>query len=75
MASEAQLPAVELGAKQVITQLQAATAFANVFVVNSDQTVASSALARLKFVENALQAISTSDEKIVQSLKEASDLL
>ena len=43
-------------------------------VVNSDQTVASSALARLVFVENALHAVSSADEKIVQALKEASTL-
>ena len=51
------------------------TALANTFVVNSDQTVAASAMARLKFVENSLHAISSKDEKIVQGLKEAAALL
>jgi methyl-accepting chemotaxis protein len=74
-AAEAELPAVELGAKQVTAQYQAATALANTFVINSDQTVASSALARLKFVENSLRAIASTDEKIVQSVKEVSALL
>jgi methyl-accepting chemotaxis protein len=74
-AAEAELPAVELGAKQVTAQYQAATALANTFVINSDQTVAASALARLKFVENSLRAISSTDEKIVQSVKEVSALL
>jgi len=74
-AAEAELPAVELGAKQVTAQYQAATALANTFVINSDQTVATSALARLKFVENSLRAISSTDEKIVQSVKEVSVLL
>jgi methyl-accepting chemotaxis protein/CHASE3 domain sensor protein len=74
-AAEAELPAVELGAKQVTAQYQAATALANTFVINSDQTVATSALARLKFVENSLRAISSTDEKIVQSVKEVSALL
>jgi HAMP domain-containing protein/CHASE3 domain sensor protein len=74
-AAEAELPAVELGAKQVTAQYQAATALANTFVINSDQTVATSALARLKFVENSLRAISSSDEKITQGLKEISALL
>src|SRR6266850_4676706 len=74
-AAEAELPAVELGAKQVTAQYQAATALANTFVINSDQTVAASALARLKFVENSLRAISSTDEKIVQSVKEISGLL
>jgi methyl-accepting chemotaxis protein len=74
-AAEAELPAVELGAKQVTAQYQAATALANTFVINSDQTVATSALARLKFVENSLRAIASTDEKIVQSVKEVSALL
>ncbi|HTE96829.1 MAG TPA: HAMP domain-containing methyl-accepting chemotaxis protein, partial [Bradyrhizobium sp.] len=74
-AAEAELPAVELGAKQVTAQYQAATALANTFVINSDQTVAASAQARLKFVENSLRAISSTDEKIVQSVNEVSALL
>ncbi|HVX75499.1 MAG TPA: methyl-accepting chemotaxis protein [Bradyrhizobium sp.] len=74
-ASEAQLPAVELGVKQVIAQYQATTPLANIFVVNSDQTVASGALARLKFVENAMHAISTDNDEIVNGLKEAAGLL
>ena len=74
-AAEAELPAVELGTKQVTAQYQAATALANTFVINSDQTVATSALARLKFVENSLRAISSNDEKIAQGLKEISALL
>ena len=74
-AGEAELPAVELGIKQVTAQYQAMTALANMFVVNSDQAVATSALARLKFVENSLHAISTTDDKIVPGLKEASRLL
>jgi methyl-accepting chemotaxis protein len=70
-AAESDLPAVELGAKQVTAQLQAAVALANTFVVNSDQAVANSALARLKFVENSLHAITATDEKITAALKEA----
>jgi methyl-accepting chemotaxis protein len=74
-AAEAELPAIELGAKQVAAQYQAAMVLANTFVINSDMTVATSALARLKFVENSLKAISSTDEKIVQGLKEVSALL
>src|ERR1700744_612437 len=74
-ASEEDKPAVELGTKQVSAQLQAAVALANNFVINSDQTVANSALARLKFVENSLNAISSTDEKLVSGLKEAKGLL
>ena len=38
-------------------------------------TVATSALARLKFVDNSLKAISTTDAKIVEALKEIAALL
>jgi methyl-accepting chemotaxis protein len=51
------------------------TALADTFVINSDQEVAASALARLKFAENSVAAISSTNEKIVQGLKEASALL
>src|ERR1700737_4013643 len=74
-ANDAELPVIELGAKKVTSQFQTVTALANTFVINSDQTVAASALARLKFVENSLHAISSADEKIVQGLKEAAALL
>jgi methyl-accepting chemotaxis protein len=74
-ANDAELPVIELGAKKVTSQFQTVTALANTFVINSDQTVAASALARLKFVETSLHAISSTDEKIVQGLKEAAGLL
>jgi methyl-accepting chemotaxis protein len=74
-ADEEELQAIDFGAKKASAQLQAATGLANNFVVNSDQAVASSALARLRFVENSLGAISSSNEKIVQGLKEASAIL
>ena len=68
-ASEAELPAVELGAKQLTAQYQATTVLVATFVINSDQAVATNALARLKLVENSVHAISSSDEKIAQDLK------
>ena len=74
-ADDAELQAIEFGAKKVTEQFQAVTALANTFVINSDQAVATSALARLKFVENSMQAIPSKDEKIVQGLKEAGGLL
>jgi methyl-accepting chemotaxis protein len=74
-AAEAELPAVELGAKQVTSQYLSVVSLANTFVINSDQTVAASALARLKFVENSLHAISSTDETIVAAIKEISGLL
>jgi methyl-accepting chemotaxis protein len=74
-ADDSELQAIQFGAKKVTEQFQAVTALAGTFVVNSDQSVAASALARLKFVENSLRAISSTDEKIVQGLKEAAALL
>ncbi len=75
-ASEAALADVETGTKQVASQLQVAVALVNNFVINPDQTVAASAVARLKFVENTLQAIAANDnEKIASGLKEAKALL
>jgi methyl-accepting chemotaxis protein len=74
-ADDSELPAIQFGAKKVTDQFQAVTALANNFVINSDQTVAASALARLKFVENSLGAISSHDAKIVQGLKEAATML
>jgi methyl-accepting chemotaxis protein len=50
-------------------------ALVSTFVVNPDQAVAAGALARLKFVETALQAIPSSDEKVARAVKEASVLL
>ncbi len=72
---DAELAAVTLGAKKVATQFQSAMALASTFVVNSDQSVAASAMARLKFVETALQAIPSTDPKVLQAVKEASALL
>jgi methyl-accepting chemotaxis protein len=63
--------AVSLAAKKVAEQFQTAAALANTFVVNSDQSVAASALARLKFVEAALHAIPAEEEKVAQSVKDA----
>jgi methyl-accepting chemotaxis protein len=74
-ADDAELQTIQFGAKKATDQFQAVTALANTFVVNSDKTVAASAMARLKFVENSLHAISSNDQKIVQGLKEAAKLL
>jgi methyl-accepting chemotaxis protein len=75
LAAEAELPAVELGAKQVASQYLSVVTLANTFVINSDQTVATSASARLKFVENSLRAISTANDKIVAAITEISGML
>jgi methyl-accepting chemotaxis protein len=74
-ADDSELQVIQFGAKKVIEQFQAVTALASTFVVNSDQSVAASALARLKFVDNSLRAILSTDQKIVQGLKDAAALL
>jgi methyl-accepting chemotaxis protein len=74
-AADAGLPAVELGAKQVQSQLQAATAMAGNFVISSDPAAATSTLARLSFVQNSLHAISATDGKILQIINEGFGLL
>src|ERR1700683_3658907 len=74
-ADDSELQVIQFGAKKVIEQFQAVIALANTFVINSDQTVAASATARLKFVENSVQTISAKDDKIVQGVQAAAGLL
>jgi methyl-accepting chemotaxis protein len=74
-ADDSELQSVQFGAKKATEQFQAVMALADNFVINSDQAVADSALARLKFVENSMRAIVSTNEKIVQGLKEAAALL
>ncbi len=74
-AEDDEMQLITLGSKKVTEQFQAVIALANTFVVNSDQTVANSALARLKFVENGLKAISTTNAKVLDGIKEVSGLL
>ena len=74
-ADDAEMSAIDFGAKKVASQFQTVTALVATFVINSDQAVANSAMARLKFVENSLQAISSRDPKIVQALQEIAGLL
>ncbi|WGD52905.1 methyl-accepting chemotaxis protein [Bradyrhizobium sp. CB1650] len=74
-ASDAEAQAIEFGTKQVNAQFQTASAAATNFVLTSDQAIASSALARLKFVENSLGAVYSMDDKIVAGLKDAKGLL
>ena len=74
-ADDSQLQAVQFGARKVADQFQAVTALISTFVINSDQAVAASAQARLKFVENTLTVIPNTEEKLIQALKEISALL
>jgi methyl-accepting chemotaxis protein len=66
------LAAITLASKKVAAQFQTAAALANTFLVNSDQSVAASAVARLKFVETALAAIPADEAKVAQAIKDAS---
>ena len=75
IAADEELPAVELGAKQVGGQYAAASALVNTFVVKADPAVADSAVARLKFVENSIAAISSDNSTITAKLKEITDLV
>ncbi len=75
IAADEELPAVELGAKQVGGQYAAASALVNTFVIKADPAVADSAVARLKFVENSIAAISSDNSTVTAKLKEITDLL
>src|SRR5258708_54468 len=74
-AGEAELAAVAVGAKQVAAQYATVMAQVNICALNSDSAVGDSALARFKFVDISLHAISVDDDRIAPKLKEISDLL
>ncbi|MGB6637412.1 MAG: HAMP domain-containing methyl-accepting chemotaxis protein [Bradyrhizobium sp.] len=69
------LAAITLASKKVAALFEAATSLANTFIVNSDQSIAAGAIARLKFVEAALHAIPADEAKVAQAIKDASVLL
>jgi methyl-accepting chemotaxis protein len=75
LGTETDQSAVEFGTKNVTTQFQATAALVSNFVLSADPAAAASATARLKFVDNALRAIFSTNEKIVTGLKEAVKLL
>ena len=74
-AEDSEREAVKFGARRVADQFLAVTALVNTFVINADQTLAASALARMKFVENTMKVIPTSGEKIAEGIKEIAALL
>ena len=74
-ADESEQQVIALGAKKVFEQFQAVTALVNTFVINSDKTVAASALARLKFVANSLKSITSTNEKVTEGVTEVAGLL
>ncbi|MGN6287617.1 MAG: methyl-accepting chemotaxis protein [Afipia sp.] len=73
-ATEDDISTVELGAKQAKAQFMATTAMANTFIINFDQTTAKSVVARLKFVEYSIKALSPDTVKIKSLLDEINTL-
>jgi methyl-accepting chemotaxis protein len=63
-AGDAELPAIELGAKQVAVQYAAATAAVESFILKPDYAVAENVMAKLKLADRALHAISTDNPEI-----------
>ncbi|VIO65278.1 Methyl-accepting chemotaxis protein 4 [Bradyrhizobium ivorense] len=74
-ADDSELQSIQFGTKKVSDQLQSITGAVNTFVVNGDKSVAASALARLKFADNLVKAITSSNERITQGVKDVSALL
>lgn len=74
-ADDSELQSIQFGAKKVSDQLQSITGAVNTFVVNGDKTVASSALARLKFADNLVKGITSNNERITQGVKDITALL
>lgn len=74
-ADDSELQSIQFGARKAADQLQSITGAVNTFVVNGDKAVASSALARLKFTDNLVKAISSNNERIVQGVKDVAALL
>jgi methyl-accepting chemotaxis protein len=72
---EAELPAVEVAAKQVAGQYANVMTQVNTYALNFDAAVGNSAMARFKFVDIAVQAISADDERVAPKLKEIAGLL
>ena len=74
-ADDSELQSVQFGTKKVTDQIQSITGAVNSFLVNNDKTVAASALARLKFADNLVKAITSKDQRITQAVKDITALL
>src|SRR5205085_6156942 len=72
-AGDAELPAIEVGAKQVAAQYASVMTLVNTFAINFDPAVGDSATARFKFVDVGLHAMPADDERIAPKIKEISD--
>jgi methyl-accepting chemotaxis protein len=66
---------MERGIAQVRAQFQIATAAASNFVINGDRSVATTAFARLRLVENIIVGMQPSDKSLAAGLQEARDFL
>ncbi|KJC39014.1 chemotaxis protein [Bradyrhizobium sp. LTSP885] len=74
-ADDSELQTIQFGAKKVTDQIQSITSAVSTFIVNGDKTVAASALARLKFADNLVKAITSKDERVTQGVKDITALL
>ncbi|MBR0824529.1 HAMP domain-containing protein [Bradyrhizobium manausense] len=74
-AQELELADVAFGAKQILTQFQAIKVVSNNFLAAGDQSIATSAVSRLSFLDNALKNIPSTNEKIQPIIKEIGGLL
>ncbi|ABD05625.1 methyl-accepting chemotaxis sensory transducer [Rhodopseudomonas palustris HaA2] len=66
------LRAVEAGAKQVSIQFVAAATMVTTFISSWDRNVSNSAIARLKFIDNSLNAIAPETPDVAARLKDIS---
>jgi hypothetical protein len=74
-AAEAGLQDVAFQAKHVASQFQSIKIFSSTFVVNGDQSAATSTLSRLSLLENQLKGIASANEKVGPVLNEVNSLL
>ncbi len=66
---------VQTAAKNVLGQYLAAASLANGFVAKPDASSGTSTQARIKFVQNAFKAITSSDDKLMPIMKDISQQL
>src|SRR5262249_54787369 len=74
-AQELNLEFVIFQAKSISTQFQAIKVLANNFVVGGDLSASTSALSRLKFLENGVKGIPATSDKIEPLVKEMPALI
>lgn len=70
IATDAELPEIEFGAKQLTTQLMTLTGLVGAFVANQEAVVAANAIARLQFVETGTNTIVSPDAAVTAKSNE-----